>query len=97
MNGHMLGKGGALGPLAGGCGSGIGPPFVGGIPGIPLNPGSMGKGCSLIPGLSPNIVPGPSSFIGDGLIRDLFTLQLFFHFCDQISTCCNQILAFEKA
>jgi len=66
MNGHMFGKGGPLGPLAGGCGSGIGPPlFVGGIPGIPLNPGSIGKGGSLIPGLSPNMFPGPSSFIGD--------------------------------
>lgn len=97
MNGHMFGKGGPLGPLAGGCGSGIGPPlFVGGIPGIPLNPGSIGKGGSLIPGLSPNMFPGPSSFIGDRL-SNLFTLQLCFHFCDQISRCCNQILAFEKA
>ena len=50
--------------MVGGCGSDIGPPLVG----MPLNPGNIGKGCSLIPGLSPNIVPGPSSFIGDNCL-----------------------------
>ena len=89
----MLGRGGLWGPLDGGCGSDIGPPLVGGNPGIPLNPGNI-PGFS--PGFNPNIVPGPSSFIGDRP-RYQFTLQLFSHFCDQISRYCNQILAFEKA
>jgi hypothetical protein len=95
MNGHILGRGGPLGPFAGGCGNGIGPPlFVGGIPGSPLNPGNIGKG-SLIPGFRPNIAPVPSSFIWND---SGFCSHYNFFFIMTIRYLkCNQILAFEKA
>ena len=66
--------------MVGGCGRGNDPPLVGvgGMPGMPLKPGSKGKG-SLSPGLSPSIVPAPSSFIGADN-RRCFTLQIRFHF-----------------